>query len=1048
MRRSFFIIAILVGSFFIYKNILASTWSPPAVAINEVCWMGSASSASDEWFELYNNTDGDIDLTGWKIMVSSTELTYKNFNNIISAHDYYLLERTDDNSAPGALADAIYNGTVSLSNNGDGIKILNSEGQIVDWINLWPWPKGNNDSKQTMERISASVMTSDETNWQDSLLPGGTPGVVNSNLTPVPEKQNPQAIINLSTTSIKFDDEFNFDGSNSIDPDGEIISWLWNFGDGSSSELVNGNYNYSATGTFVISLNVLDNDGLYGAATTSVYVFDDYEIIPTSTPTSTEIICDWNKIKLNEIVSDPEVNNEWVELYNLGDGICNLSGGVVCDNTEENCKMISSTIAAQNFLVFDLGTSRYFNNDIDSVILKNNKNETVDFVNYGSGGLLASDKGQSFARVNSGVDTDSNSDWAITTIVTAGTSNIIKVPTTTSSNTGSSGGSSSASVSTVTVKNCYAGQPIILYELLPDPIGNDETGEYIKIKNISSGTINLKYWKLTDSSKEYDLLGEIKTGEILNFVRASTSIALNNSTSEEVKLIDPCGRIIDKANYSEAKENFVYYQENGKWFWSDLSPAITTSTIPKNQNTDKVKIIWGFDYPENIIVGEKVQFDASKSADPRGGELTFSWDFGNGEKLFGIKQQFVFVTSGINNITVSALSSAGTSDETDFSVLVRSASSSAVGGIFISEIMANPEGSDSNEYIKINNINTTSIDISNWRLVYKNKYFVIPSSTIFAPSTTLAFFKTATKFSLSNSGGVIELWDDKNQIASSFKFGKAKSGAVALAGEENNNSLAAKSSVKKFVHHVVKDVRANAEKGDLVIVRGKVSVLPGIFGSQYFYLADKDSGIQIYKYDKKFPDLKIGDELEIWGEVSQSGEIKRIKVTAAGKIKKLNYNYPILPTVFKVNDLGEAELGRFIKISGEVTQVKSSFVYIDDDSGELKVYFKPGAKIAAKSLVVGEKVEVAGILEDSSGGLQLWPRSPDDVNIIGSVDYNNSINTSTTNQSQGQAEGYLVATGGGITALFLGLLARSRGTILLTSAKKVASLAGKIIRRG
>ena len=39
----------------------------PAVLINEVAWMGTAVSANDEWLELYNQTEQEIDLAGWKL---------------------------------------------------------------------------------------------------------------------------------------------------------------------------------------------------------------------------------------------------------------------------------------------------------------------------------------------------------------------------------------------------------------------------------------------------------------------------------------------------------------------------------------------------------------------------------------------------------------------------------------------------------------------------------------------------------------------------------------------------------------------------------------------------------------------------------------------------------------------------------------------------------------------------------------------------------------------------------------------------------------------
>ena len=39
----------------------------PSVVINEVAWAGSSSSSLDEWVELKNTTDSDIDLAGWQL---------------------------------------------------------------------------------------------------------------------------------------------------------------------------------------------------------------------------------------------------------------------------------------------------------------------------------------------------------------------------------------------------------------------------------------------------------------------------------------------------------------------------------------------------------------------------------------------------------------------------------------------------------------------------------------------------------------------------------------------------------------------------------------------------------------------------------------------------------------------------------------------------------------------------------------------------------------------------------------------------------------------
>ena len=63
-----------------------------SVVINEIAWMGTVVSSADEWIELKNNTDGEIDLTNWtlKAIDGSPEI---NLSGIISASGYFLLER-------------------------------------------------------------------------------------------------------------------------------------------------------------------------------------------------------------------------------------------------------------------------------------------------------------------------------------------------------------------------------------------------------------------------------------------------------------------------------------------------------------------------------------------------------------------------------------------------------------------------------------------------------------------------------------------------------------------------------------------------------------------------------------------------------------------------------------------------------------------------------------------------------------------------------------------------------------------------------------------
>jgi len=70
-----------------------------------------------------------------------------------------------------------------------------------------------------------------------------------------------------------------FVGSSSYDPDGAIASYLWNFGDGTSSTLSNVSHTYSAAGTYNASLTVTDNSGAQSVGTVTIVV----SAVPTTT---------------------------------------------------------------------------------------------------------------------------------------------------------------------------------------------------------------------------------------------------------------------------------------------------------------------------------------------------------------------------------------------------------------------------------------------------------------------------------------------------------------------------------------------------------------------------------------------------------------------------------------------------------------------------------------------------------------------------------------------------------------------------------------------
>lgn len=155
------------------------------VVINEVAWMGTVESYSNEWIELFNNSNFPINLEGW--LLKTVDGTPKiELTGTVPSNGFYLLERTDDNTLPNIQADQIYRG--ALGNSGEKLELYTLDNYLVDRVvciedaegNCQEWLVGDNDTKQTMERKDPSLSGEDINNWATSQEGGGTPKAQNS----------------------------------------------------------------------------------------------------------------------------------------------------------------------------------------------------------------------------------------------------------------------------------------------------------------------------------------------------------------------------------------------------------------------------------------------------------------------------------------------------------------------------------------------------------------------------------------------------------------------------------------------------------------------------------------------------------------------------------------------------------------------------------------------------------------------------------------------------------------------------------------------------
>lgn len=78
----------------------------------------------------------------------------------------------------------------------------------------------------------------------------------------IPPPKPPVAHFQYSPLSPQINQTIVFNASSSYDPDGFIVNYTWDFGDGTNATGVIATHTYTANGTFTVALKVIDNDGL------------------------------------------------------------------------------------------------------------------------------------------------------------------------------------------------------------------------------------------------------------------------------------------------------------------------------------------------------------------------------------------------------------------------------------------------------------------------------------------------------------------------------------------------------------------------------------------------------------------------------------------------------------------------------------------------------------------------------------------------------------------------------------------------------------------
>lgn len=161
------------------------------VVINEIAWMGTRASASDEWIELCNTTPAAVDLQGWHLVAADGAPAIA-LRGVIPAGGFFVLERTDDQTIADRPADQLFTG--DLKNSGEWLMLRDTDSVLVDQVRCDSsgWFAGSNTTKTSMEKKHPGIDAMQPESWaaNDTLTRNGqdargwpingTPGAVNS----------------------------------------------------------------------------------------------------------------------------------------------------------------------------------------------------------------------------------------------------------------------------------------------------------------------------------------------------------------------------------------------------------------------------------------------------------------------------------------------------------------------------------------------------------------------------------------------------------------------------------------------------------------------------------------------------------------------------------------------------------------------------------------------------------------------------------------------------------------------------------------------------
>lgn len=519
-------------------------------------------SGEQEWIELYNPSEYHVELEGCHLS-DAVGVIHQFSASLLKAKHFQLvsLQRS------------------KLNNSGDTISLVCSD-QLIDQVAY-----GNHSSESYYPSKSgydqgAGYLPAPKQGQSLARFPDagsiwfrfGIPKPAEANTV---ENNTPQAMITLQgskKTAECSSLSLNVTGEDSFDPDGDVLSFTWEYKEASSLQILHESNREnplsfrfeSVMGTdFLLELTISDPFG--GIAQASLPIkLGVCERSASATAVAQKTYQYSADIIINELFPNPvgaDSGVEFVELWNKGQNEVKLDGWKLGGKYKKSLE--GQKIATNNFLILRNITLK---NSGDLIQLLDPSEQIVSQVEYPK-----SEEGKSWSRKPS---TDYS--WTVPTPLLKNDFPFQK--------------------ETIYLQ---ASAPVIITQVLPNPDGADKDHEWMEILNRSEQVVDLSGWFVDNregGSKPYvieDL--SLSPGETHRFSSSQTGISLRNS-ADQARLLNPAQQEVDVLE------------------WHD--PAVSGQILTRNQLVRDLSIDPELAQVSEVIDGDTIDVSIQTEAGP------------------------------------------------------------------------------------------------------------------------------------------------------------------------------------------------------------------------------------------------------------------------------------------------------------------------------------------------------------------------------------------------------------------------------------------------